>query len=113
MVKVNRVYKLLSISSLAFLLVCQINHANASVSDENREKCAAVSDIAASVMELRQMGALMNEVLGDGGSPVEEIHNLLVERAYKMPRFPESMVDEVVRDFQNEIFMECYSANRK
>lgn len=78
-----------------------------------KEKCEAIADLAGSIMELRQLGEQMSSQIEDGTDGIHKMKNHIVVKAYKMPKFPESMRREVVSDFKNEIFLECYQENSK
>jgi len=77
-----------------------------------REKCETLGNIAETLMEVRQQGVpmsnLMNEFRG-----VKLMEELVIE-AYKTPRYSTPRIQKrVVQDFKNEVYMECVSAFRE
>ena len=77
-----------------------------SVADENTEHCKVKSNLAGSIMELRQNGAPMSdlyELLSDNASSLT-----IIKLAYQYPMYEtrQYKVREVAR-FKNQLFMIC------
>jgi hypothetical protein len=77
-----------------------------SVADENTEYCKGISNLAGSIMELRQSGAPMSdlyELLSDSTGSLA-----IIKLAYQYPMYEtrQYKVREVAR-FKNQLFMIC------
>lgn len=80
------------------------------------ELCTAISTLANSIMTKRQAGASMAEMMSATQAQdqsVREVSGRLVVAAFDLPRFstPE-VIDETVKDFENEVFLECIKARQ-
>lgn len=79
-----------------------------------KQQCTTVSQLAGSIMELRQMGEPMqNLIMNDDGEYSSKETNRLVLLAYEEPRFSTVKgVKTSIQDFSNEAFRHCYAQGR-
>lgn len=85
----------------------------ASVSTEDRKACAVTSSLGKTVMEARQAGMPMSELMDLFSKPDRaddgELSRALVEWAFEEPRYStEAAKERVIRDFENEVYRACY-----
>lgn len=79
-----------------------------------KQQCTTVSQLAGSIMELRQMGEPMqNLIMNEDGRASSSETNRLVLLAYEEPRFSTvKSVKNSIQDFSNEAFRHCYAQGR-
>lgn len=83
--------------------------------DVRMESCQVYSKLAGQIMDLRQNGMLMSDLLSklnpDGDSPSVE---MLIISAYESPRYStQGMKERTIQDFQNDVFLKCVKSIRK
>lgn len=77
------------------------------------EYCKKIENLAGSIIRLRQMGMPMSELMNSPTDATARMANAMIEKAYRMPKYPESMLPEIEVEFKNEAFRDCYSAVKK
>lgn len=91
-------------ASLASLCLALSAHADDS-------SCKKISALAGQAMTARQNGQLLEDSLEKIGDGSKFARNMIL-RAYERPvAMMEALKPEMVREFQNEAFRECLSAN--
>lgn len=76
-----------------------------SATDDWREKCQAVSNLAATVMERRQEGVSMADLMAAVDDDI--VHDMIVE-AYEQPRFgTDSVARTLIEDFRDQWYLDC------
>ena len=92
--------------------VCLCLWALAGHAETSQERCIAVGELGASVMQARQGGVPLREALRatDGNSAVQQI----VMVAYQVPVYgTENMKRQAVREFEEEVLMACLRVAEK
>lgn len=76
---------------------------------ENRYSlCKQMSDVAGMVMENRQEGMLMSELMALADSSFSGLLEDIASAAYSKPRFStEKMQKRAIVDFQNDVYLGC------
>jgi hypothetical protein len=73
------------------------------------EICEGYSSLAETIMEGRQVGVSMAEMVKIVTSNDSETGLDLIMRAYKLPRFSsDEMQQRSAQDFGNDVFLDCY-----
>jgi len=92
--------------------VCLCLWALAGHAETSQERCIAVGELGASVMQARQGGVPLREALRatDGNSAVQQI----VMVAYQVPVYgTENMKRQAIREFEEEVLMACLRVAEK
>jgi hypothetical protein len=81
------------------------------------QACGAIGKLAKSIMERRQEGVSMNDMMQAGQNVDESIRTItkrIVIAAYELPRYStQEVIDRTVSDFENEIYLECIKVRTK
>lgn len=81
--------------------------ATAAQAEEIIDGCAVVGDTAQAIMDARQSGVPMSQMMKIAGT--NEAARFMVTEAYGTPRFStDSIVAEVIQDFRNDMEAICY-----
>ncbi|WP_175137418.1 hypothetical protein [Achromobacter animicus] len=103
----------LRLISTAVALAATSTVFGASVSAEDRKACSVSSSLGKTVMEARQAGMPMSELMDVFSKPGRaddgEFGRTLVEWAFEDPRYStEEAKERAIRDFENEVYRACY-----
>lgn len=93
-----------------FLMALMLLFATAAYAEDSpADICEKWAELAGKLMEFRQMGGSMAEIIGKSGMADDSIYRQMVIKAYKTPRFgSEGYRREAVQDFANEIYLGCF-----
>ena len=108
-------YAVLKITFIAATIFASSAHAEQSEPLlRTKQQCTTISQLAGSIMELRQMGEPMqNLIMNEDGNVSSSETNRLVLLAYEEPRFSTVKgVKNSIQDFSNEVFRHCYAQGR-
>lgn len=80
----------------------------------NPQRCKNISELANALMEARQLGTPMSQLIrNEKNDLTERISNKLVADAYAQPRLTsESAARRAIEDFENEAYRSCYAQIR-
>ena len=95
------------VASVCLCLLALVGHAETS-----QERCIAVGELGASVMQARQGGVPLREALRvtDGNSAIQQI--VLV--AYQVPVYSSDIMKrQAIREFEEEVTMACLRVAEK
>lgn len=82
--------------------------------ERTREWCESVAETAAAVMEVRQAGVPMSEVLKASDSGPNSHTEEFAIKAYEGPRYQtQKHIDREVQDFRNDAFLRCIKGEFK
>ena len=69
--------------------------------------CASLSETAATVMEVRQMGYPMSKLM-EAAERDGALARALVIEAYRQPRYSsDGYKENAIKDFANEVYLQC------
>jgi penicillin V acylase-like amidase (Ntn superfamily) len=71
------------------------------------ENCKSLSSLARVIMELRQMGVPMHEVIEKAGDAPETVTRIAIMAYGEHMYHTESIKQQVINEFENKFFLEC------
>lgn len=83
--------------------------------DEPATGCEVISRLAKSIMQARQSGVSMSEMMGIAArdEDFKALAEALVIDAYDSPRYStDGMKQRSIEDFENNVFLQCIKATR-
>jgi hypothetical protein len=94
------------------VLLCGFGSATAlAQSPSPHQLCKDISILAKKIMEVRQLGAPMAEMMETtkAGDPFDDINKVLVQEAFEVPHYQtEQSQTRAIGDFENEAYRRCY-----
>jgi len=100
-----------TIAAVVMVIACLAASATQAQTPETLKVCKDVSHMARDIMEVRQKGAPMSEMmeLTAAGDLLDGINKILVVRAYDVPQFQtEPSRLRAVQEFENDSYLRCY-----
>ncbi|MBC6408014.1 MAG: hypothetical protein GDA40_07785 [Rhodobacteraceae bacterium] len=102
----------LALVALAALCAPSAGSAESPNEQQKQQLCEVTETLARNVMEIRQAGVSMSEVMkkmAEADAAVLSLARSIVIDAYENPRFSTPSVQkEAVEDFANNVALECY-----
>lgn len=98
-----------------FVIAALVTLSSVSLVSAQEDTCAAFGFMAGNVMEARQNGMDMSEMVALANKiedkDVGQAVKLTIIEAYKRPRFQsDEMIKREIEDFKNAIMVQCYEA---
>jgi hypothetical protein len=96
------------IASIALVFAFSAGASTPRHTPQDIELCSLYGQMAYTIMNMRQQGRSMTELMKGEAARSDELIQLMITQAYKYPRFQsERHINQAKADFRNEVEVAC------